>query len=281
MAERAVAVAPPGQRGGNPTGMRDGRPDGALIVTHTPSRADLGKRLDIPTRGLVLGGSGSDFEVEGAQRSGSRLEVRWLGPATDGGREWRADAVGRVTIDRELLTRRMLDSGDDIRVVDTFFRFLCGSGSELSNRYHETIYELTIRDLPTGLANGRYLRDVLDREVSRALQYGKRLAVITLQFEPATRAAPAGGHDLLREVADEIRSGAPRDWIAGRGGELEVLIVAPEATRKELEHHACGWLRACSDVISARLGFAELSGAVQDTLALMASARANAVQLSG
>jgi GGDEF domain-containing protein len=135
---------------------------------------------------------------------------------------------------------------------------------------------MTIRDMPTGLANLRYLREALDREVSRALRYGKQLAVLTLQFETAADATHAASHDILRDVAKRLRDQAPRDWFAARAGELEVVVVAPEASSEILEHRAREWLAT-----TARLGVAELGGALQDASGLLATARANANQSSG
>jgi len=250
------------------------------VVTHTPSRVDVGRKVDIPSQGIVLGGRGCGFEVNGAQQTGSRLEIQWVGRDAEAGSEWRADAVGRVTINTQIAAHRLLNSGDEIRVVDTFFRFLCGT--EVQSQYHETIYHLTIRDMPTGLANARYLGEALGKDVSRALRYGKPLAVAVLSCEAGVDGTNTTSHDIVREVADKIREGAPRDWFAARDGELEVVILALGASTEQLRQSARLWLDSCGDKhFSWRLGVAELGGALQDAATLLASARVNAIQSSG
>ena len=255
----------------------DGVPQAALIVTHTPSRVVPGKKLDIPFHGLVLGGPGTDFEVDGARATGSRVEIRWVGPAAGAGPEWQADGVGRVAVNWNMTTRRMLNSGDELRVVDTFFRFLCGR--DLQDRYYETIYHMTILDMPTGLANVRYLNEMLEREMQRRARSPARarLAVVSLQLGPPTESTLHTSHDVVRALAESVRNGMPHNWLAARAGELEVVVVAPETSREALDHRAQEWLQAREPGAPAmKIGVAEFGGVVQDALTLLAAARAEA-----
>ncbi len=259
--------------------MRDRRSTGLLVVTYTESRRALGTKLEVPTTGLVVGGDGSDFEVERAEESGSRLVIRRAHGAAEKDHEWEADATGRVVINGERLAHRTLISGDEIRVVDSFFRFLCGT--ELEQAFHETIYRMTMRDMPTGLANERYLRHALDREASQALRDGKQLAVVALQLESALPMADAS-HDIVRALANEINRDAPGDWLVARGGEFEVVVVAPGLSSPDLESRARDWLRTCSQPnLSHLLGVADLGDIARDASALLANARANITRLPG
>lgn len=278
MAVNAMVGGPPGQRAGHSTGMRDRPPDAALVITHTPSGDGRGRRIDIPARGVVLGGNGSDIEVDGAEGSGSRVEIRWHGAESDETGAWQAQASGRVTFNREPATRRALRTFDDFRVVDTFFRFLCGR--ELEHEYHETIYHLTIRDMTTGLANPRYLQEVMDKEISRALTLGERLAVAVMQFTSEVDAGGSPLSELLCETAARVGDGLPRGWFGARGGEWELVVIAPETAQRELEQRARVWLRECArDNAATRLGTAELDSSIRDATTLMKAARTNATRL--
>jgi GGDEF domain-containing protein len=256
---------------GEPTGVRDGKPDAVVVVTHTPSRVDRGRKFAIPAHGIVLGGAGCDVEVDGARESGSRLELRWLGQQPENG-EWHAHALGRVRVNGEVTDQRRLTTGDEIRVVDTYFRFLCGP--ELERQYHETIYHLTIFDMPTGLANVRYLKEALDRDVSRARNDKRPIALAVFMYE-AEPSPTTTSHDIVRELAHEIRAQAPPAWFAARNGDFEVVIVALGTTSAELARHARLWLASRgAGHVGWRFGVAELDAAIPDATALLAAARA-------
>ncbi len=239
---------------------------------HTPSRAQLGKLLEVPSHGFVFGAEGSDFVVEGASDSGSRLEICCFGAGADGEAAWQAEAEGAVTIDRETVTRRMLVSGDEFRMVDSFFRFLCGPN--VQSQYHETIYRMTIVDVSTGIHNKRYLQEAIERELMRASRRGTRLAVAVLTWESSREVA---SHDQLREVADRISKRLPSGWLLARNADLEVALVAPDTSAEELELCVRGWLRGCAESAAAnRLGVAESDGDSLDSIALVAMARSKA-----
>lgn len=263
----AAALGPP-DSGNKPAGMRFGGPSAALLVLHAP-RAHLGKLLEVHAH-FALGGADSDFVVEGAAASGSRLEIVSLGEkGAHGEAEWRAHAQGSVTINRKAVTQHTLVAGDELRVVGMFFRFLCGT--DVQRQYHEGIYQLTIRDFPTGLHNRRYLQEALERELFRAARNESRLAVAVLDWEPNPEMA---SHDLLGAFARRIREGAPREFWAARNAEHEIVVVAPGTSAAELERTVREWLRGCPE--PNRLGIAEADGASRDSLAVIAAARGKA-----
>lgn len=276
MVELAPLLVPPRQGGADPVGMSDERPAAALIVTYASSRVDLGKRIEISPDGFVVGGPGSAFEVEGAQGSTSRLSIRWGDQSASGHPQWRIEATGDVWINGEAAALGTLRSKDEIRVVDTFFRFL--SGRAIYDDYVETIYHMTIRDMPTGLANLRFLQEALERELSRARRDDRRLALIALRFELSVGVAHSVSHDILREAGDHIRNQGQRDWFAARTSDLEILVVAPEATKDEAQRQARIWLEACRGPIATkRFGTAELGEGANDVNSLIAMARADAM----
>lgn len=275
MLKLAAAISPPGRPGDNSAGMRDGDRAAVLVPTHAPTRRDFGKKLPVPANGIALGGIGSDVVVDQAQDSGSRLEIRSVESSTDGYFKWTAHGVGRVTINGEKCANRGLRSGATIRVVDTFFRFLCGP--DLEEQYHETIYRLMICDFPTGLANARYLREALTRELSRASISGKSLAVASLQFESPINIATASSHDILEPVARVIRGqAASQDWIAARGDDLEIIIVAPRTSAASLKHQLQTWLQTTATSSLVNVGLAQSDSALLEQTDIIRIARESA-----
>jgi GGDEF domain-containing protein len=196
----------------------------------------------------LLRGNGAGLRVHGAELVGARLEIRW----DDAARTWRARARGPVQIDGEVVAEKALAGTHDLRVADTFFRFLSGQLSrDLERLYHETIYHLTILDLPTGLPNLRYLRELLGNELRRAAKLYQSCPVAVLRVEALADFESVASHDLLVDLCERLRPDLPAHWTLGRYSEYEIAVIAPGATTTELEQ----WLsiRCCRTESPARV----------------------------
>jgi GGDEF domain-containing protein len=253
--EEAPLLKPPDHGSGAVVGTAGERPRCLLVVTHTPSREGLGAKLEVQALRFTIGARDNDLPVDGATQSGTRVEVVW-GGANEAAAptEWRIRGEGRVWVNGETVVNRALRSGDELRVVDTHFRFL--SGRDLDNKYYETIYHLTITDFATGVYNQRYLKEVLDREAVRATRYGKLFSVAVIELERRC-AVDESDHDLLRRVADRVKGGGSREWFTARTANLQLIVVSPE-TAADFERELAALVQPCVTAkVQIHLGVAQ------------------------
>lgn len=274
VAREAPVLVPPGQRGGSSSlGPSHGA---ALIVTATPSGTGLGLRLNARDHGINVGYRDDDFEVEGAEEAGSRVAIA-RSAHSDGGK-WIAKGIGRVHHNGGVFNERCLSTGDTIRVENTFFRFLCGA--DIEGQYYETIYHLTIVDFATELHNKRYLLEVLDKELRRAIDTASVVVVATLHFERDADSTPAS-HDVLGPVARALRRHLPQEQVVARSGNLEIVVVSPDSSAQDVEAALQASLRPIrGQTAPMRLGLAASQAGI-DASTLLARSKANARPWSG
>jgi GGDEF domain-containing protein len=282
MADVKVRVATTPPSGGLSAGIDEPEDRGAgarLVIMHSPEGKGKGSLIEVPQRGFAIGGSHDDLAVGGADQS-TRLQIdRVVLDAVKPRVEWRATGRGRVQINDESADQKILRAGDRLRVVDTFFRFLCGQ--DMEEQFHEAIYFLTISDEPTGLHNGRYLEEALGKELGRAEKAGTRVSVAVLAFQGAD-AVQASSHDVLREPVERIRRCIPRGRVAARSGDLEVVIVSTDVSPEHVREELAECLLVPTESPRARIycGVAESSTGVS-AQSLIAEGRNNARLLSG
>jgi diguanylate cyclase (GGDEF)-like protein/PAS domain S-box-containing protein len=98
----------------------------------------------------------------------------------------------------------------------------------------ETLRHQSIRDALTGLYNRRYLEEVLDREIYRAVRHQRPLAIIMLDVDHFKRFNDEFGHDagdsLLREMGSFLKAAIRQTDSACRYGGEEFLVIMPETT---------------------------------------------------
>jgi GGDEF domain-containing protein len=276
--EEAPSLKPP--KDGGPAAVQSGggRPPCVLVVLHTRSREGLGAKIEVQGSRFTIGAGSDDFRVDDAAKSGTRAEVVWAASdemsATIG---WRLRGVGRVFVNDEVVVDRALRSGDELRVVDAFFRFL--SGDDVQNQYHQTIYHLTITDFASGAYNGRYLREVLERETVRATRYGKAFSVAVVAVGRGGVNAE-GAPDWLRALVSRLKTDGRRDWLVARASELELVIVSSESTPTFRVELAMAVRAGVPAGVQVSLGFAEHEPE-KPPERMLQDARTQAVLLSG
>ena len=101
---------------------------------------------------------------------------------------------------------------------------------------NEALRELAIRDGLTGLFNHRHFKDVLGIELTRAERYDRPLCMLMLDVDHFknyndTHGHPAGD-EVLKALADIIKSRLRDVDISARYGGEEFAILLPETDRK-------------------------------------------------
>lgn len=94
--------------------------------------------------------------------------------------------------------------------------------------------EQAVRDPLTGLFNRRYLKETLDREVSRAKRENQPIGIIIMDIDQFKDINDLYGHDagdkMLKFIADKLRENTRVEDIVCRYGGEEFVIVMPGAS---------------------------------------------------
>jgi diguanylate cyclase (GGDEF)-like protein len=95
--------------------------------------------------------------------------------------------------------------------------------------------QLALLDVQSGAYSGRYLEDLLDKEISRASRYNNDLAVVTFEIEAYEvlrgKYGEAGLGRILREFVAVIRAKTRRVNTLARVRDGQFCLVIPEADR--------------------------------------------------
>jgi two-component system, cell cycle response regulator len=143
-----------------------------------------------------------------------------------------------------------------------------GPAIDNASRFREARQQADL-DALTGLHNRRYFHETLEREVSRAHRYGRRLALVVFDLDDFKaindRIGHLAGDGVLAEVAERVRTVVRSADVACRVGGDEFGIILPESTltdAEQLSHRMQGAVaaRAIGDAGILRLsaGAAEL-----------------------
>ena len=107
-------------------------------------------------------------------------------------------------------------------------------GLSISNiRLREALRTQSIRDPLTGLYNRRYLEEMLEREIRRAVRAEQSLGVLMLDLDHFKRFNDTYGHDagdaVLRETASFLAKSIRAEDIVCRFGGEEFVVILPTA----------------------------------------------------
>jgi diguanylate cyclase (GGDEF)-like protein/PAS domain S-box-containing protein len=121
---------------------------------------------------------------------------------------------------------------------------LLGQLSEIKN-LQEQLREQAIRDVLTGLYNRRYLDEVLERELSRAMREGHPLTVMMLDLDHFKKLNDTYGHqagdEVLKALGSMLRQNARNEDIPCRYGGEEFLLVLPNMSLSDARIRAEQW----------------------------------------
>jgi diguanylate cyclase (GGDEF)-like protein len=109
-------------------------------------------------------------------------------------------------------------------------------------RLREALRAQSTKDPLTGLYNRRYLQEMLDREIRRAIRSEQALGVLMLDLDHFKNFNDTYGHDagdaVLRETASFlVRSIRAEDFVCRYGGE-EFVVILPTADLRAAEARA-------------------------------------------
>jgi diguanylate cyclase (GGDEF)-like protein len=177
------------------------------------------------------------------------------------------------------IARRLARSEAELRRLNTDLK---SESLRLSCCNEQLKHRATIDGL-TGLANRRHLDRVLAGAVQDARRAGSPLSVLLLDVDHFKQFNDIFGHaagdQVLRTVAELLRSTVRDGDLVGRYGGDELLAVLPGADADQaasiaerLRQSVAGRLRVCDRAVTLSLGVATLGQGAEDAEALVAAA---------
>ena len=192
---------------------------------------NLGKKYELTDNVVSLGRDPSNhvvIDTDSVSRRHARIE-------TYNSDKYVVDleSTNGTYLNDNIVFRSKLRSGDFIKIGDTIFKFL--SGQNIESAYHEEIYNMTIRDGLTQIANKRYLLEFLEVEFARSKRYKRNLALIMIDIDHFKQINDEYGHltgdYVLKGMADVIRGRIRREELFARYGGEEFAVVLPETDK--------------------------------------------------
>jgi len=199
--------------------------EACVVVIHGD---DLGKKHNLDSPAIIIGRSSkADIQIdqESVSRnhakivnSGARILVKDLG-STNG-----------TYVNEQIVEEWILRDGDLIKIGRTILKFL--SSGNIENQYHEEIYRLTTVDGLTQIFNKRYFMETIEREISRAQRYTRKLSLIMFDIDHFKLVNDTYGHlagdYVLSHLAEVIKRRIRREDVLARYGGEEFAIILPE-----------------------------------------------------
>ncbi|TAH41969.1 MAG: diguanylate cyclase [Elusimicrobia bacterium] len=188
----------------------------------------LGQRINLGENPLVIGRAPeADFQI--VERSVSRAHCR-ITREPAGYRIKDLDSTNKTFLNDQPIIEAELKDGDHISVGSCVLKFMDRSSVEA--RYHEELYQLATADPLTDLYNRRQFLEMMDREIVRAMNHKRPLALLIIDLDHFKAINDEYGHPngdiVLKKVALALRGHAREDFIVARIGGEEFALVLPE-----------------------------------------------------
>jgi diguanylate cyclase (GGDEF)-like protein len=142
------------------------------------------------------------------------------------------ELIGVLNFERE---RRADFSADEIE----FFGAIADQAAVAIQkaRLHEQTVTLSITDPLTLIPNRRFLFQQLESEINRANRFGTQLSLLMIDIDHFKKLNDQEGHqagdDVLRQVAETMKSTLRKVDTVGRYGGEEFIVLLPQVTRVE------------------------------------------------
>ena len=145
------------------------------------------------------------------------------------------ETLGLLHVRAPADTGRAYFTDDVLKLVSAAATQLASAMANLNLR--AALRAQSIKDPLTGLFNRRYLEETLQREELRAKRLGTPLSIVMVDLDHFKTFNDTYGHqtgdEVLRLVADELRSGIRGEDIACRYGGEEFTLVLPGAALEQ------------------------------------------------
>jgi len=203
----------------------DGREPACLVVLQGQR---LGQRIDIGDAPLVIGRA-PECEFQIMERSVSRQHSKiWREPS--GFRVKDLDSTNKTFLNDQPIIEAELKDGDHITIGSCVLKFMDRSSVEA--RYHEEIYQLATVDPLTDLYNRRQFLELLEKELARATNHRRPVALLIIDIDHFKAINDRYGHPagdgVLKRVARTLAAHAREEFIIARIGGEEFAVVLPE-----------------------------------------------------
>ncbi len=192
---------------------------------------ELGRRWMLERSTLVIGrGESCDIFIDMDNVSRRHCELHTTEDGAGHTIEDLHSTNGTFVNSDEVAGKRILRSGDLVKVGGTIFKYL--DGESVESQFHEEIYRMTIVDGLTQIYNKRYLLEFMEREMSRCQRYGRPLSVAMIDIDRFKKVNDTYGHiagdHVIKEVAGCIRTRVRKEQCFARYGGEEFVLVMPE-----------------------------------------------------
>jgi len=218
-----------------PAQLAGGREPACLVVLQGQR---LGQRIDVGDQPLVIGRA-PECEFQIMERSVSRQHSKiWREPS--GYRVKDLDSMNKTFLNDQPIIEAELKDGDHITIGSCVLKFMDRSSVEA--RYHEEIYQLATVDPLTDLYNRRQFLELLEKELARAANHRRPLALLIIDIDHFKAINDRYGHPagdaVLKRVARTLAAHAREEFIIARIGGEEFAAVLPEHTVEEAAEFA-------------------------------------------
>jgi diguanylate cyclase (GGDEF)-like protein len=224
--------------------LSGGREPACLVVLQGQR---LGQRIDVGDQPLVIGRA-PECEFQIMERSVSRQHSKiWREPS--GYRVKDLDSMNKTFLNDQPIIEAELKDGDHITIGSCVLKFMDRSSVEA--RYHEEIYQLATVDPLTDLYNRRQFLELLEKELARAANHRRPLALLIIDIDHFKAINDRYGHPagdgVLKRVARTVSAHAREEFIIARIGGEEFAAVLPEHTVEEAAEFAERLRQAIAD----------------------------------
>jgi diguanylate cyclase (GGDEF)-like protein len=205
--------------------LSGGREPACLVVLQGQR---LGQRIDVGDQPLVIGRA-PECEFQIMERSVSRQHSKiWREPS--GYRVKDLDSMNKTFLNDQPIIEAELKDGDHITIGSCVLKFMDRSSVEA--RYHEEIYQLATVDPLTDLYNRRQFLELLEKELARAANHRRPLALLIIDIDHFKAINDRYGHPagdgVLKRVARTVSAHAREEFIIARIGGEEFAAMLPE-----------------------------------------------------
>jgi len=210
-----------------------GKKDQTIILTVIQGREmDFGKSFSLAKKNIFVGrNKGNDIGINDEKISKIHCEIIVIQNHQIEQIIIRdLNSTNGTYVNGELITQKVLKSGDKIEIGDTVLRL--GYDDAVEKEYHTKLFNFAARDSLTGLYNKRYILNELENQSRIARRNARFFSVVIFDLDDFKTINDQYGHlagdEYLKEVASILNKELREQDISGRIGGEEFLSVLPE-----------------------------------------------------